>query len=275
MPSTIETIDGAMFEYLDETLNIHASTNKGWEKTPIIWQAAERSYQIKHDKDIRDKNGIIKLPLITLDRTSMIKDPAMKGVAWAHIPPINDAKGGVITVARRIRQDKTANFKNAYSFRQHQDYNFPDKAVRTVYETITMPMPTYINVMYSINIKSEYQQQMNEILTPFITRTGQINNFFIKKEGHRFEGFLEDDFSGANNVANLAMEERFYQTTVSIRILAYLLGEGKNAERPKITVRENAVQLVQARERAVLGDEPNNLDLINTDLLSKDGFYRE
>ena len=54
-----------------------------------------------------------------------------------------------------------------------------------------------------------------------------------------------------------------------------LLGESKNAESPKITIRENAVQLVQVRERAAVGDAPDNLDLINTDLLSKDGFYRE
>ena len=53
------------------------------------------------------------------------------------------------------------------------------------------------------------------------------------------------------------------------------MGEGKNAEKPKITIRESAVQLVQVRERAALGDNPDNIEITNTDLLSKKGFYRE
>ena len=138
-----------------------------------------------------------------------------------------------------------------------------------------MPIPTYINTIYNITLKAEYQQQINELMTPFITTTGQINNFFINKDGHKFEGFIQGDFGMNNNVTNFADSERMYESTISIKVLAYLIGESKNAERPKITIRENAVQLVQVRERAAIGDSPDNLDVINTDLLSKDGFYRE
>tara|TARA_R100000951_G_scaffold78022_1_gene65854 strand:- start:156 stop:1016 length:861 start_codon:yes stop_codon:yes gene_type:complete len=275
MPSTIETIDTALFEWIDQTLNIHATSNKGWNKVPVLWLAGERGFQVKERDDLRDSNGVLKLPLISLNRTSMLKDPAMKGVAWAHIPNIDDAKGGAITVSRRIGQTKTSNFKNAYSFRKHQDYNFPDDKKQTVYETVTMPVPTYINAMYSVTLKAEYQQQINELMTPFMTKTGQIDNFFITNEGHRFEGFIQGDFGMNNNVANYSNSERLYESTISIKILAYLIGEGKNDERPKITIRENAVQLVQVRERALIGGSPDNQDLINTDLLSKDGFYRE
>ena len=102
-----------------------------------------------------------------------------------------------------------------------------------------------------------------------------VNNFFINKDGHRFEGFIQSDFSMNSNVADYSNSERMYESVISIKVLAYLIGESKNAERPKITIRENAVQLVQVRERALLGDSPDNLDVINTDLLSKDGFYRE
>ena len=275
MPSTIETVDAALFEWLDEELNIHATTNKGWNKVPVIWLAGERSFQKKDQKDLRDSNGVLKLPLMSLNRTSMVKDPAMKGVAWAHLPNRNDAKGGAIEVSRRINQSKTSNFKNAYSYRKHRDYNFPDPKKLTVYETITMPIPTYIMSTYTIVLKAEYQQQINEIMTPFMTLTGQINNFFINKDGHRFEGFIQSDFSMNNNVADYSNSERMYESVISIKVLAYLIGESKNAERPKITIRENAVQLVQVRERAAIGDSPDNLDVINTDLLSKDGFYRE
>ena len=52
MPSTLETIDRAFFEFVDDKLNIFASTNKGWEKIPVIWVSAERAFQIKNNKEI-------------------------------------------------------------------------------------------------------------------------------------------------------------------------------------------------------------------------------
>ena len=59
---------------------------------------------------------------------------------------------------------------------------------------MTMPIPVYVSVKYDITIRTNYQQQLNEITTPFMTTTGQINNFFINHEGHRFEGFIQDNF---------------------------------------------------------------------------------
>ena len=55
---------------------------------------------------------------------------------------------------------------------------------------MTMPMPTYVVADYTLTIQTEFQQQMNEIFAPFIVVTGQIDNFFIHRDGHKFEGFL-------------------------------------------------------------------------------------
>ena len=44
-------------------------------------------------------------------------------------------------------------------------------------ETITIPVPVYVEVTYSIRLRAEYQQQINEMLTPFLVKTGQINQF--------------------------------------------------------------------------------------------------
>ena len=50
MPSTLETIDMALFEYIDKGLDIHTKTNKGWKKAPVIWVSSERAFQIKNNK---------------------------------------------------------------------------------------------------------------------------------------------------------------------------------------------------------------------------------
>tara|TARA_R110002020_G_scaffold231428_2_gene442581 strand:- start:863 stop:1777 length:915 start_codon:yes stop_codon:yes gene_type:complete len=256
MPSTIETIDMALFDWLNTTLDIFTTTNKGWKKVPLIWVANERAFQIKNNKDLRDANGRLILPLMTVNRTSLIKDPNMKGVAWAHIPQMNDARGGSIMMARRINPDKTSNFANnaANNFTRGEDQNFPLKNKKVVYNTIYTPVPTYVVGNYEVILHAEYQQQLNEMFSPFITKTGQINNFFINWDGHKFEGFIEGDFSLDNNVVNMGEEERKYRTTINLKILAYVLGSGKNDERPKIVIRENAVEVKIPRERVIMGD---------------------
>jgi hypothetical protein len=269
MPSTLETIDTAFYNWLDETLDVSATTNKGWNKVPLLWVSAERTFQSKADKDLRDANGVLKFPVITIERTSIVKDPTRKGIYQAHIPPQNDAKGGAIVVSKRINQTKTGDFANADAFKNKPNFgvggplagqiNFPYKNNKVVYETLTMPVPTYINVTYSVTLRGEYFQQINEMLTPFIVRTGQINNFFINADGHKFEGFLPNDFSQNNNIGNLGENERVFETKIDIRILGYLIGANKNDERPKMTIRENAVEIKLPREHVIFGDIPTTV----------------
>ena len=256
MPSTIETIDKALFDWLNLKLDISTTTNKGWKKVNLIWVANERAFQIKDNKDLRDANGRLILPLMTVGRISLIKDPAMKGVAWAHIPPVNDARGGAIMMARRINQDKTSNFANAAAnrFTKGQDQTFPVNNKKVVYNTVYSPVPTYVVANYEVILHAEYQQQLNEMFQPFITQTGQINNFFIHADGHKFEGFLEGDFSLDNNISNMGEEERKYRTTITLKVLGYLLGAGKNEVRPKVSIRENYVEVKIPRERVIVGD---------------------
>ena len=64
-PSTIETIDSSVLKYF-ESLDLFADTNEGWGKVPIVWGTAERSYQVKKNKDIRDAQGMLKFPIISI-----------------------------------------------------------------------------------------------------------------------------------------------------------------------------------------------------------------
>ncbi len=276
-PSTLENIDQAMYEWVNNTVDIFCTTNKGWKKSPVIWMSAERSHQIKNRKELRDDNGSLILPIISLSRASMTKDPSNKGIFQAHIPPNIDERGGSIVVNRRINQDKTANFANADAKRRgkfastntgaRDQVNFAKKNEKVVYQSMSIPMPVYVDISYEITLRTEYQQQMNEMITPFITKTGGINYFLLEKDGHRYESFIEQDFAQNNNVSTLQVDERMYQTTVKVKVLGYLIGEGKNQAQPKVVIRENAVEVKLPRERVIYGDIPEHTD--------KSGFYRD
>ncbi len=276
-PSTLETIDQALYNWVDKEANIFSTTNKGWKKSPVIWMSSERSHQVKNRKELRDDNGALILPLITVSRTSVTKDPQNKGIFQANIPPVADYRGGSITVNRRINQDKTANFANADVKRKgryaadgqaaRDQITFPSKNEKIVYQSMSIPLPVYVDVEYDITLRTEYQQQMNEMVTPFVTKTGGVNHFLLESDGHRFEGFIDQNFSQENNISTLQADERMYQTTVKIKILGYLIGEGKNQAQPKVVIRENAVEVKIPKERVIYGDIPQDID--------KRGFYRD
>lgn len=256
LPSTIETIDVGFFNWVNKELDLHVTSNAGWKKVPCLWLSAERSFQIKNNKDLRDSSGKLKLPIMTVTRTSMTKDPTFRGSHYAHIYEDLDYKGGATPIARRIQQIKTRNFANSQVSRELKNRTHTGKLdnKKIVYETIEIPVPTYVAIMYDITIRTEYLQQMNSLVLPFITKTGGINNFFFHNEGHRYEAFIQQDFNPDTNIANLGDEERYFQTKIQIKVLGHLLGEGPNREKPKAIVRENQVEVKVSRERVILGD---------------------
>ena len=115
----------------------------------------------------------------------------------------------------------------------------------------------YVNVDYKISIKTEYQQQMNELLAPFITRTGQINSFVMRRNGHLYEAFIDKNFTAADNVATLNEDIRMFESTINIKVLGYLIGEGENDDRKIVRIDENIVELTFPRETVPLPGEPD------------------
>ena len=117
---------------------------------------------------------------------------------------------------------------------------------------MSIPIPVYINAEYTITIKTDYQQQMNELITPFMARTGQINSFIMRRNGHLYEAFIDQGFTHTNNVRNLGEEIRTFSSDINIRVLGYLIGEGKNDDRPIVQIRENAVEITYPRESVAM-----------------------
>ena len=136
MPSTLETIDKAMYDYIDDELNIFTTTNKGWKKVPVVWLSAERAHQIKNDNNIRDAVGKLKLPIVTVERSSLEKDKTFKGNVQAHLDPPKDGdrgyRNGSFRVISKINQEKTRNFQSAEAKRKYKQSHFPVKTKKIV-----------------------------------------------------------------------------------------------------------------------------------------------
>ena len=259
--SSIETIDAAMYKWVNENKNVFCNTNKGWKKIPVIWSTPERAKQAKGYRELRDPSGQLILPIITVERTGVVKDMARRGPYWANIPPTDKSKN-VLTIARKISPEKTRNFLNADSKKKNGQINFKTQKRndKVVYEYTSIPQPVYVDVTYKITIWTEYQQQMNDATQPFMTTGGGINYDTIEENGYKYEIFIENTFSQEDNVANMEEDERKYQTSIEIKALGLLIGDGPNDETPKATITQNAVEVKIPRERVMLDDEPGEWD---------------
>jgi len=253
-PSTIETIDYALYEWVDKELDISTNTAKGFKKVPIKWTSGERAWMSKKDSNLRDKDGTVILPIISIERTGVSKDPNKKGSIWGNIPPVfKDEYGGTITVAKRIKQDKTSIFTRAANKRRTGKLNIKtEKKPKVVYETLSIPIPVYVEASYKISIRTEYQQQMNEIMQPFFTRPRGSNIVNIKYDGHTYPAFIEGEFSLNNNTSELGPDERTFLTEINIRVLGSLIGEGVNQDKPRISRRESIAEIKIPKESEVL-----------------------
>ena len=258
-PSSLETVDTGLFRFVDEELNLHTKTNKGYEKVPIIWLGAERSYQIKNDKKLRDSVGKLKLPLISINRENFEMDSSFQSAIKPNLYEQDDYKGGSFKIASVINHEKTRNFANKDKAKRlkngQESGKFRNKKI--VYDEYYVPTPVYVNVSYTITLRTEYELQMNDLLTPFIKLRGNSpsNSFFYIIDNHRYEAFIDSTFNENQNSTNIQEEERMFETKVTLKVLAYLTGGGSNRDKPKVTKRETVVEIKISRERVISGDK--------------------
>jgi len=270
-PATLENIDFAMGKWLGAKVKNFVESHKEWKEVPVLWVSAERAYQMKHEKSLRDSFGALILPLMTFERTGVEKDLGRKGVIQANLHEKNDPIGGVggrFVVAKQINVEKTGDQADASSARKFGGVgsgkvNFNTRGRRTkkiVYDIYSIPTPVYVNVSYEVKIRTRYQEQMNQLLTPFVVYTGAVTQFIIENDRHKYEAFFEPSFTFDNNVASMGEDERIYNTTMTINVLGYIFGEGKNRDRPYFSRRENPVQIVLPSEHVMVGDIPDFTD---------------
>ena len=265
VPSTMEDIDKALYDYVDKTLNIFCTTNEGFTKVPLVFSSAERAYQIKEDPNAREYGRTLRYPMMSLVKKSINQNPSNKGRFGTYIPPYftSGLRPSSIDIARVVNQDKTKNFANADSIRRsssgektsHQ--TFPGENDAIVYQTLSVPMPAFIEVTYGIDLISNFQQQMNEMLSPFVANHSTPAVFPIFNDKHRYEAFIEPDYSMESNPDGLETDERVFKSTVLMTVLGHIIGADKNQESPTVVVHESATKVRIQRERAIVASDPH------------------
>ena len=254
--STFETIDMALYTWLNDTLDIHVTTNEGIRKALVAWFSRERAFQIKNDKDSMDDNGFLDFPKIQLQRTSM----SLTAVSERPIPGLirkgMDYKNNQFGFWKKVQQDKTKNFANTKAQRTYGQPNFKFNNNEIVNEYVFVPYPSYYDMNYEVQMKAIYMQQINEMMTPLQRIIAPYNTSIVilKYDGFKYEAFVDKAIEFKTNAPDIAEGEKLYEATFKIKVLGFTTTSDVNQTTPNIVYRETPAKVRIQRERTILGD---------------------
>jgi hypothetical protein len=183
---------------------------------PVLYGNEERWKSIKARGTLRDKNGVLILPMIVIKRTSVGFDDAMP------LSFDNDVKGKFISVVRS---------SSGWSKNNRYDRFAVLTGQKPVQEFVKTGMPDFVRCNYSIVMMTSFIEQMNDLNTLWIEH---LETYFGDQTTHRFLSSLDGDIS--NEVEMESQGERIIRNEFSMTIKGYMIPEftdnvfGKTAE---------------------------------------------
>ena len=264
---TIETVDQAVKDWFDFAVDVHVKTpTEELHKVPVLFASGERWATARDQRGIRDKNGLLILPLISVRRTNIDRDRSQMALGTEQ---------KTMTVSREIAQ-KTNIIQNAIEAR-----NPARKAAnnKVVHEITTIPFPDWFNTGYEIIIQTQYTTQMNKILEKIFDAL-DLQNSFVMPVGmskfesdskdkewedrkllnkHYFVGFMDTDMNDTGNFEEFTDQERIIRYAYNINVPTYLQLDPEGT-RPSVQVKHSSYKFSFKDECVNFVDDPLELE---------------
>lgn len=207
-------IDRSIFTYLKDNINLTINSRK----VPVLFGAWERFAQMQEDSDknlntMRDQNGKLKLPLISVRRDSVENNTERYK---------NDNANNIkIQFYKKIAESNFDSQRRVPFNSKWQINSGRYKSENPVYELHSLPWPTFINVSYTITFWCSYIKHANE----FHNRIwNNIEPGDIGYKGYFFHTRFESS-SDDSPVEDFSAEERTFRHTFPLELEAYLINK--------------------------------------------------
>lgn len=252
----IEDVDVGIFNLFDKEIGFSVAGEDGAElkKVPIVFAGGEKWALLKKNRPMRDKNGALILPIITIGRQNIAQSPNDDIIGRG----INQ-RTGEITIRRKLDKSDRGyqNLINRIYLKHQSGLAVPSTEGDTgqlttlraigdlsddgiiddggfllgnrknnVYETIVIPSPQFFTANYEITIWTQFTTHMNQILETLLSSfLPQTQGWKIEStKGYWFVATVTDDiFSSDTNFEDMSDAERFMKYKINIKVPAYLL----------------------------------------------------
>ena len=225
-PCGIEDVDRAMFNLFDKDLPFYYEIDGEMKRIPCIFAGGERAMILRRKKPLRDRQGALVLPLVSVMRTG-IDQETDKGIGPGD---------GTLTIRKKLAEEDRAFKRIANQEGLRNQDNIPTAAkssnlslgigAKNIYEVITIPSPRFYKATYEITFWAQYLQQMNDIIEAFITsyNIDIARSFKIESEkGYWFVATVDSGLNESTNFDGYQDDERLIKTSVTMSVTGYII----------------------------------------------------
>ena len=188
---TFRKIDEAVVEYFDKKYPLLIDGRK----VPVIFAGPERWAQVQRDSYLKDKDGMLILPVIVVRRLS----PEIN--LNRHVPKQPETN----IVVKKSKTNKL-DFVNKYNKN------------RQIYDCYLIPYPRFITMNYTIIIWTSHFFEMNEIQERYLNLG---SHYFFSKDKFWFSAHIQSINDNSNTEDN-TRQERIQKVEYSLTLDAYL-----------------------------------------------------
>ena len=212
----LKEIDTAVINHIRNIMKPVVRESNEIIKVPVMYGNEERWKSVRSRGVLRDKNGIIILPVIVIKRTSLTMNPDMP------LSFDNDVRGKFISVVRS---------SNGWSKNNRYDRFSVLTGQKPVEEFIKTGMPDFVICSYSIVMMTAFMEQMNDLNTIMVEH---LETYWGDSTSYKFLSALSGDIS--NEVQMESDGERLVRNELTLEIKGYMIPEftdnvfGKTAE---------------------------------------------
>jgi hypothetical protein len=191
-------VDLAMAEHMIDTVLPTVEIFEEKQKIPVVYGNPERWKSIQKDGFLRDKKGMLQIPLIMFKRNSIARDDSFANTMNRHI--------SYPSVSRYSKKHKYDKFSAM-------------TGTKRPVELFDVVMPDYVNITYEVIIWTDFTEHMNKIVEAFQYATDE---YWGDKDGFKFRVKI-DNFDNTTEVSEGS--QRIVRTNFTMAVYAYLLPE--------------------------------------------------
>ena len=262
-PCTIEDVDRALFNLFNQDLPFFYKQHNETRRIPVIFATGERFAILRRKRPLRDKNGALILPLISMQRSSIVQE-ALKGVMPGQNQPLvikrrlstDDPKyqnlinklgvknqRNVASVNNRFKDIPTAasgsNIRGAKpgtiatrrdpvvrDMQAREGKWLYNNVKRNIFEVISIPPVKHFTVSYEVTFWTQYTQQVNDMMMTMMSAYQDNNQRTFRLEtdkGYWFVAYVDASITPGNNFDDFTDSERLVRCSFSIEVPAYVI----------------------------------------------------
>ena len=191
-------VDFAIAEHMIDTVLPTVEIFQEKQKIPVVYGNPERWKSVQKDGFLRDKKGMLQIPLVMFKRNSIERNDALSNTMNRHV-----SYPSVSRYSKKHRYDKFSAMTST------------QKPV----ELYDIVIPDYVTLTYEVIIWTDFTEHMNKIVEAFQYATDE---YWGDKTGFKFRVKI-DNFDNTTEVSEGS--QRIVRTNFTMAVNAYLLPE--------------------------------------------------